>query len=114
VQIAVMFLNFDHIRFIWKCCFFDYNSWLFLEQVNLIFASERILCDHVFKGNHGLKDHCFAAATSKSLWILLSFGQAIAKSKSSPEKVFLLLDMFQATFEIQSEVNFLLQMCSHW
>jgi exocyst complex protein 7 len=90
------------------------NSWLFFAQVKLLFASERILCDKVFKGNHGSKDHCFAAVTSKSLLTLLSFGEAIAKSKSSPEKVFSLLDMFEATLEIQSEVNFLLQMCSHW
>ncbi|XP_047067844.1 exocyst complex component EXO70A1-like isoform X1 [Lolium rigidum] len=73
--------------------------------VKLLFASERILCDQVFKGNHGSKDHCFAAVTSKSLLTLLSFGEAIAKSKSSPEKVFSLLDMFEATLEIQSEVE---------
>ncbi|KAM0895604.1 hypothetical protein ACQ4PT_023735 [Festuca glaucescens] len=73
--------------------------------VKLLFASERILCDQIFKGNHGSKDHCFAAVTSKSLLTLLSFGEAIAKSKSSPEKVFSLLDMFEATLEIQSEVE---------
>ncbi|CAM0901813.1 unnamed protein product [Alopecurus aequalis] len=73
--------------------------------VKLLFASERILCDQIFEGTHGLKDHCFAAVTSKSLLTLLSFGQAIAQSKSSPEKVFLLLNMFEAALEIQSEVE---------
>uniref|UniRef100_A0ACD5WMD4 Uncharacterized protein n=1 Tax=Avena sativa TaxID=4498 RepID=A0ACD5WMD4_AVESA len=73
--------------------------------VKLLFASERVLCDQIFKGKHAWKNHCFAAVTSKSLSTLLSFGQAIAESKTSPEKVFLLLDMFEATTGIQSEVE---------
>uniref|UniRef100_A0ACD5Y3I2 Uncharacterized protein n=1 Tax=Avena sativa TaxID=4498 RepID=A0ACD5Y3I2_AVESA len=73
--------------------------------VKLLFASERVLCDQIFKGKHAWKNHCFAAVTSKSLSTLLSFGLAIAESKTSPEKVFLLLDMFEATTGIQSEVE---------
>lgn len=73
--------------------------------VKLLFPSERALCDQIFEGKHAWKDHCFAAATSKSLLNLLSFGQAITKSKTSPDKVFLLLDMFDATLELQSEVE---------
>lgn len=73
--------------------------------VKLLFASERILCGQIFQGTHGLKDHCFAAVTSKSLSTLLSFGQAVAKSQTSPEKVFLLLNLFEATLDIQSEVE---------
>ncbi|XP_047094130.1 exocyst complex component EXO70A1-like [Lolium rigidum] len=83
------------------------DQWIQCLQiaVKLLFASERLLCDQLFKGKHGFKDHCFAAATSKSLLTLLSFGQSIAKSKSLPEKVFFLLNMFEATWEIQSEVE---------
>ncbi|XP_047093282.1 exocyst complex component EXO70A1-like [Lolium rigidum] len=83
------------------------DQWIQCLQitVKLLFASERLLCDQIFKGKHGFKDHCFAAATSKSLLTLLSFGQSIAKSKSLPEKVFFLLNMFEATWEIQSEVE---------
>ncbi|KAF7020017.1 hypothetical protein CFC21_033140 [Triticum aestivum] len=73
--------------------------------VKLLFPSERALCDQIFEGKHAWKDHCFAAATSKSLLNLLSFGQAISKSKTSPDKVFLLLDMFDRTLELQSEVE---------
>lgn len=72
----------------------------------MLFPSERALCDQIFEGKHAWKDHCFAAATSKSLLNLLSFGQAISKSKTSPDKVFLLLDMFDRTLELQSEVKF--------
>ncbi|XP_037488113.1 exocyst complex component EXO70A1-like isoform X1 [Triticum dicoccoides] len=73
--------------------------------VKLLFPSERALCDQIFEGKHAWKDHCFAAATSKSLLNLLSFGQAISKSKTAPDKVFLLLDMFDRTLELQSEVE---------
>lgn len=74
--------------------------------VKLLFPAERVLCDQIFEGQKG---HCFAAATSKSLLTLLSFGEAIAKSETSPEKVFMLLDMFNATLELQSEVEVVFQ-----
>ncbi|KAM0874946.1 hypothetical protein ACQ4PT_037111 [Festuca glaucescens] len=39
------------------------DQWIQCLQISvkLLFASERVLCDQIFKGNHGLKDHCFAA-----------------------------------------------------
>ena len=43
---------------------------------------------------------------AKSLSTLLSFGDAVAKSKASPEKLFVLLDMYEAILELQSEVTF--------
>lgn len=49
-------------------------------------------------------DQCFAEATSTSVSLLLSFGEAIAKSKRSPEKLFVLLDMYEIMKEVQPEV----------
>ncbi|RCV14809.1 hypothetical protein SETIT_3G008100v2 [Setaria italica] len=77
--------------------------------VKLLFAAERKLCDQIFEGKHALKDHCFAQLTAKSLSILLSFGDAVAKSQGSPEKLFVLLDMFEATLELQSDVEMLFE-----
>lgn len=44
--------------------------------------------------------------TSNSVSVLLSFGEAIARSKRSPEKLFVLLDMYEIMRELQSEVQF--------
>jgi len=36
--------------------------------------------------------------------MLLSFGEAIAKSKKTPEKLFVLLDMYETMRDLQPEV----------
>jgi exocyst complex component 7 len=51
-----------------------------------------------------LKENCFADVTAKSLSALLSLGEAVAKSQASPEILFMLLDMYETTVELQSEV----------
>lgn len=76
-----------------------------MKQVKLLFAGERKVCDQIFDGIDSLKDQCFAEVTSNSVAMLLSFGEAIAKSKRSPEKLFVLLDMYEIMCELQSEVN---------
>jgi hypothetical protein len=75
-----------------------------LTQVKLLFAGERQLSDQVFECSQSLSDKCFAAITRSSLATLLSFGEAIAMSKRSPEKLFVLLDMYEIMCELQTEV----------
>jgi exocyst complex protein 7 len=77
-----------------------------LKQVKLLFAGERQLCDQVFECSQSLRDKCFSAITKNSLATLLSFGEAIAMSKRSPEKLFVLLDMYEIMCELQTEVHF--------
>lgn len=74
------------------------------KQVKLLFAGERKVCDHIFAGFDYLTDQCFAEVTNGSVAVLLSFGDAIAKSKRSPEKLFVLLDMYEIMRELHSEV----------
>lgn len=75
------------------------------EQVKLLFAGERKVCDQMFEGIDSLRDQCFAEVTASSVAVLLSFGDAIAKSKRSPEKLFVLLDMYEIMRELHSEVR---------
>jgi exocyst complex protein 7 len=75
-----------------------------LEQVKLLFAGEKKLCDQILDGVDSLRDQCFAEVTVNSVSVLLSFGEAIAKSKRSPEKLFVLLDMYEIMRELHSEV----------
>lgn len=51
-----------------------------------------------------IKDQCFGEVTINSVSVLLSFGDAIAKSKRSPEKLFVLLDMYEIMRDLQPEV----------
>lgn len=72
--------------------------------MKLLFAAEKKLCDQVFEGIDSLRDQCFAEVNSNSVAVLLSFGEAIARSKRSPEKLFVLLDMYEIMRELQPEV----------
>uniref|UniRef100_A0A0E0MJW1 Exocyst subunit Exo70 family protein n=1 Tax=Oryza punctata TaxID=4537 RepID=A0A0E0MJW1_ORYPU len=73
--------------------------------VKLLLAGERRICDQIFDGINFNKDQCFAELAGSSVSTLLSFGDAVAKSKRSPEKLFVLLDMYEAMHELQPEVE---------
>lgn len=75
-----------------------------MKQVKLLFAGEKKLSDQIFEGSNSLRDQSFAEVTMNSLLRLLSFGDAITKSKRSPEKLFVLLDMYEIMRELQPEV----------
>lgn len=74
------------------------------KQVKLLFAGEKKICDQIFDDTNFHKDYCFAELTANSVLMLLSFGKAVAKSKRSPEKLFVLLDMYEIMRELQPEV----------
>lgn len=83
-----------------------------LKQVKLLFPAEKKVSDQVFEGYDSVRDQCFADVTANSVSVLLSFGEAIAKSKRSPEKLFVLLDMYEIMREVQTEVEKLFHMLS--
>ncbi|KAK1322759.1 hypothetical protein QJS10_CPA02g01055 [Acorus calamus] len=77
--------------------------------VKLLFAGERKVCDKIFEGMDSLRDQCFAEVSANSLFMLLSFGEAIAESKRLPHKLFVLLDMYEIMRELQSEIEILFE-----
>lgn len=77
---------------------------MYLKQVKLLFSAERKICNQIFEGMDAIKDQCFGEVTINSVSVLLSFGDAIAKSKRSPEKLFVLLDMYEIMRDLQPEV----------
>ncbi|XP_076893638.1 exocyst complex component EXO70A1-like isoform X2 [Bidens hawaiensis] len=83
------------------------GNWIHFVRiaVKLLFAAERKVSDQVFEGMDSFMDQCFAEATASAVSLLLSFGEAIAKSKRSPEKLFVLLDMYEIMKEVQPEFN---------
>ncbi|KAH9674379.1 exocyst subunit exo70 family protein [Citrus sinensis] len=93
----------------WEVLEAKIGSWIHLMRISvkLLFAGERKICDQILDGVHSLRDQCFAEVTANSVSMLLSFGEAIAKSKRSPEKLFVLLDMYEIMRELQSEIQFL-------
>ncbi|XP_022925541.1 exocyst complex component EXO70A1-like [Cucurbita moschata] len=91
----------------WEALEAKIGNWIHYMRiaVKLLFAGERKICDQIFEGADALQDQCFADVTTSSVSVLLSFGEAIAKSKRSPEKLFVLLDMFEIMRELQPEIE---------
>ncbi|XP_022746854.1 exocyst complex component EXO70A1-like [Durio zibethinus] len=91
----------------WEVLEAKIGNWIHFMRiaVKLLFAGERKVCDQMFEGFDSLSDQCFAEVTTSSVSVLLSFGEAIAKSKRSPEKLFVLLDMFEIMRELHSEIQ---------
>ncbi|KAL1546096.1 exocyst complex component EXO70A1-like [Salvia divinorum] len=91
----------------WEVLEAKIGNWIHFMRiaVKLLFAGERKVCDQIFEGFDPLMDQCFAEVTAGSVAILLSFGDAIAKSKRSPEKLFVLLDMYEIMRELHSEIE---------
>ncbi|XP_078154947.1 exocyst complex component EXO70A1-like [Carex rostrata] len=71
--------------------------------VKLLFAGEKKICDQMLDGISFPKDQCFADVTTNSVATLLSFGDTVARSKRSPEKLFVLLDMYEIMRELHPE-----------
>ncbi|XP_030966047.1 exocyst complex component EXO70A1-like [Quercus lobata] len=91
----------------WEVLEAKIGNWIHFMRiaVKLLYAGERIVCDQIFEGFDSLRDQCFGEVTASSVSVLLSFGDAIAKSKRSPEKLFVLLDMYEIMRELHSEIE---------
>ncbi|KAL3825699.1 hypothetical protein ACJIZ3_021728 [Penstemon smallii] len=91
----------------WEVLEAKIGNWIHFMRiaVKLLFAGEKKVCDEIFEDNDTLRDQCFAEVTANSVAMLLSFGEAIAKSKRSPEKLFVLLDMYEIMRELKSEMD---------
>ncbi|XP_074377579.1 exocyst complex component EXO70A1-like isoform X1 [Apium graveolens] len=91
----------------WESLEAKIGNWIHFMRiaVKLLFAGEKKVCDQIFEGLESLRDQCFADVCGESVSILLCFGEAIARSKRSPEKLFVLLDMYEIMKEIMPEFN---------
>ncbi|KVH90636.1 hypothetical protein Ccrd_007396 [Cynara cardunculus var. scolymus] len=97
----------DVQRMQWEVLEAKIGNWIHFVRiaVKLLYAAERKVADEIFEGMESFMDQCFVEATASSVSLLLSFGEAIAKSKRSPEKLFVLLDMYEIMKEVQPEFN---------
>ncbi|XP_019076942.1 exocyst complex component EXO70A1 isoform X2 [Vitis vinifera] len=91
----------------WEVLEAKIGNWIHFMRiaVKLLFSGEKKVCGQIFDGVDSLRDQCFAEVTANSVAVLLSFGDAIAKSKRSPEKLFVLLDMYEIMRELHSEIE---------
>ncbi|CAN0847466.1 Exocyst complex component EXO70A1 [Linum grandiflorum] len=95
----------DVQRMQWEVLEAKIGNWIHYMRISvkLLFTAEKKICDQILEGIESLRDPCFAEVTVNGVSMLLSFGDAVAKSKRSPEKLFVLLDMYEIMRELRSE-----------
>ncbi|KAL4189150.1 hypothetical protein AMTRI_Chr08g164070 [Amborella trichopoda] len=81
--------------------------WLHAARVALktLFAGERILCDHVFASSDSIRQSCYSEIAAEAALSLFSFPESIAKGKRAPERMFRMLDMYDAISDLWPEID---------
>ncbi|KAL3523759.1 hypothetical protein ACH5RR_016593 [Cinchona calisaya] len=68
--------------------------------VKTLLHGERILCDHVFSSSETIRESCFADIAKEGTTNLFRFPEFVAKSKRWPEKIYLLMDLYEAISDL--------------
>ncbi|KAL8170489.1 hypothetical protein V2J09_022293 [Rumex salicifolius] len=107
-KLGVEKLNKDDVqRMPWEVLEPKIGNWINFMQiaVKLLLIAERKICDQVFETIDSLRDQCFAEVSESSFEMLLSFGDAITRSRRSPEKLIGLLEMYETMRELYPEIQ---------
>lgn len=73
--------------------------------VRVCLASEKHLCDQIFGEFGSVNQTCFIETSKGSILQLLNFGEAIAISPRSPEKLFRILDMYEGLADLLPDID---------
>ncbi|XP_059458687.1 exocyst complex component EXO70H1-like [Corylus avellana] len=73
--------------------------------VRRLYSGERVICDHVFSASETIRESCFSEITKEGATNLFRFPELIAKTKHSLDKIFLLMDLYEAIFELWPEIE---------
>ncbi|GKV52822.1 hypothetical protein SLEP1_g59382 [Rubroshorea leprosula] len=74
--------------------------------VKTLFYGERILCDQVFSTS-GMRESCFSEISREGALSLFAFAENVAKCKKTPEKIFRILDLYEAISDLWPEIEYI-------
>ncbi|KAK6126132.1 hypothetical protein DH2020_040110 [Rehmannia glutinosa] len=92
----------------WEALEVRIENWLNAVRtaVKTLFNGERILCDHVFASSDSIRESCFSEIAKEGAAILFAFPENVVKhSRKSPDKVFRVLDMYNAISNHWPEID---------
>lgn len=95
----------------WAVLELKIKSWLEAVTISVktLFAGERILCDYVFGSSEATAESCFAHISRDAAISLFRFPELVArkqrKTKSPPEKMFRMLDMYSALYALCPDIE---------
>ncbi|KAJ8475645.1 hypothetical protein OPV22_019372 [Ensete ventricosum] len=73
--------------------------------VRALLWGERRLCDQILAASEELREECFSETTKGCVMQLLNFGDAIAICQRSSEKLFRILDMYEALADVLPDLQ---------
>ncbi|GLT44275.1 hypothetical protein SLA2020_181840 [Shorea laevis] len=73
--------------------------------VRVLLSRERRLCEQIFNASDSVKEICFNETAKGCLMQLLNFGEAVAIGHRSSEKLFRILDMYDAVADALPELQ---------
>ncbi|XP_028757080.1 exocyst complex component EXO70H1-like [Neltuma alba] len=98
-HLGVERLTFSQVQKMdWEVIELKIKYWLkaIKVAVTTLFYGERILCDHVFASSERIVQSCFAEICKEAAMSLFGFPELVAKCKKTPEKMFRILDVYEA------------------
>ncbi|KAL4016210.1 hypothetical protein IC575_023849 [Cucumis melo] len=75
--------------------------------VNTLFRGERFLCDHVFSRSERIRESCFYEITKEGAITLFKFSELVAKGKKDSDKIFILMELYDANSDVLPEIEFI-------
>ncbi|VFQ90528.1 unnamed protein product [Cuscuta campestris] len=73
--------------------------------VRVILSGEKQLCEHFFSGSDLTKEICFIETAKGCVMQILNFGEAVVIGKKSSEKLFRILDMYDALSAVMPDLE---------
>lgn len=90
----------------WEVVEVKIKNWLNAVKVAVktLFNGERILCDEVFSAP-SMRESCFSEISRDGALLLFGFPENVAKCKTTPEKMFRILDLYEAITDLWPEIQ---------
>ncbi|RWW34594.1 hypothetical protein GW17_00000636 [Ensete ventricosum] len=100
----------DVIKMAWENLESEIATWVkaFRHTVTASFTAERELCEAVFASHRAISDRLFLAFANGAIIQLLTFAEAVTMTKRSAEKLFKVLDVYEAMRDVLPTVEALL------
>ncbi|GMI97056.1 exocyst subunit exo70 family protein H7 [Hibiscus trionum] len=91
----------------WEVLEVKIKAWLSAVKmaVKTLFYGERILCDQVFSNSAPIRESCFTEISKEGALALFGFPENVAKYKKTPEKMFRVLDLYEAVSDLWPEIE---------
>ncbi|XP_009405100.2 exocyst complex component EXO70C1-like [Musa acuminata AAA Group] len=100
----------DVLKRAWDSLQSEIATWIkaFRHTITASFAAERDLCEAVFAGHPAVSDRLFRRFARGATVQLITFAEAVSMTKRSAEKLFKVLDIYEALRDVTPAVDALL------